>query len=199
MNGQAMPLCSICWETLGKYGGPVTLPCGASSLKLATVLYHTVSPLSARLATLTALATSGMSAAMLGVPRLEHSCSHAGHNGCLHCMAQLQRSKPECPLCRAAFPAGASPAPPCDNSSASFVREELFVVQLTKLVKTILPPPVALPQLLQQKFATRSASCLLWRLTGPLHGTVTAMRSSLMSPRLWQACFCTLLAFSRPV
>ena len=28
MNGQAMPLCSICWETLGKYGGPVTLPCG---------------------------------------------------------------------------------------------------------------------------------------------------------------------------
>ncbi|KAK9918108.1 hypothetical protein WJX75_001366 [Coccomyxa subellipsoidea] len=55
MNGQATPLCSICWETLGKYGGPVTLPCG--------------------------------------------------HNGCLHCMAQLQRAKAECPLCRAAFPA----------------------------------------------------------------------------------------------
>lgn len=30
MNGQATPLCSICWETLGKYGGPVTLPCGAN-------------------------------------------------------------------------------------------------------------------------------------------------------------------------
>ncbi|CAL8465716.1 g5252 [Coccomyxa elongata] len=56
MNGQATPLCSICWETLGKYGGPVTLPCG--------------------------------------------------HNGCLHCMAQLQRAKAECPLCRAAFPSG---------------------------------------------------------------------------------------------
>lgn len=33
-------------------------------------------------------------------------CMGAGHNGCLHCMAQLQRAKAECPLCRAAFPSG---------------------------------------------------------------------------------------------
>ena len=32
-------------------------------------------------------------------------CLRAGHNGCLHCFAQLQRAKPECPLCRAPFPA----------------------------------------------------------------------------------------------
>ncbi len=31
----------------------------------------------------------------------------AGHNGCLQCMASVQRRKPECPLCRAAFPAAA--------------------------------------------------------------------------------------------
>ena len=30
----------------------------------------------------------------------------AGHNGCLQCMAAVQRRKPECPLCRATFPAG---------------------------------------------------------------------------------------------
>ena len=30
MNGQAMPTCSICTDYLGKYGGPVTLPCGLS-------------------------------------------------------------------------------------------------------------------------------------------------------------------------
>ena len=29
----------------------------------------------------------------------------AGHNGCLQCMAHVQRAKPECPLCRAAFSA----------------------------------------------------------------------------------------------
>lgn len=28
MNGNATPLCSVCCDTLGKYGGPVTLPCG---------------------------------------------------------------------------------------------------------------------------------------------------------------------------
>jgi len=27
-NGSAVPLCSICLENLGKYGGPATLPCG---------------------------------------------------------------------------------------------------------------------------------------------------------------------------
>lgn len=30
MNGNATPLCSVCCDTLGKYGGPVTLPCGES-------------------------------------------------------------------------------------------------------------------------------------------------------------------------
>jgi hypothetical protein len=31
--------------------------------------------------------------------------SPVGHNGCMQCMASVQRRKPECPLCRAAFPA----------------------------------------------------------------------------------------------
>ncbi len=31
MRGNALPLCSICCEMLGKYGGPITLPCGKPS------------------------------------------------------------------------------------------------------------------------------------------------------------------------
>jgi len=31
--------------------------------------------------------------------------TRTGHNGCLQCMAHVQRAKPECPLCRATFPA----------------------------------------------------------------------------------------------
>mmetsp|Transcript_4618 Transcript_4618/g.13264 ORF Transcript_4618/g.13264 Transcript_4618/m.13264 type:complete len:721 (-) Transcript_4618:1058-3220(-) len=50
-----LPQCAVCYEALGSYGGPVSLPCG--------------------------------------------------HNGCLQCMASVQRRRPECPLCRAVFPA----------------------------------------------------------------------------------------------
>ena len=35
MRGNALPLCSICCEMLGKYGGPITLPCGESPASCA--------------------------------------------------------------------------------------------------------------------------------------------------------------------
>lgn len=37
MNGNATPLCSVCYEILGKYGGPVTLPCGEPLLQRCKV------------------------------------------------------------------------------------------------------------------------------------------------------------------
>lgn len=32
-------------------------------------------------------------------------CTLAGHNGCYFCLREVQKCKPECPLCRQAFPA----------------------------------------------------------------------------------------------
>ena len=74
-----MPLCSVCCDVLGKYGGPVSLPCGEM---------RSGWPLPEQ--------TNGT----------QPDSYTAGHNGCLQCMASVaQSSKPEpqCPLCRKPF------------------------------------------------------------------------------------------------
>ena len=90
MNGNATPLCSVCYEMLGKYGGPVTLPCGKILLCLcrAGLLLWTV-----------------FVRAQLEVCIPARVAAVAGHNGCLQCMATVRRSKSECPLCRQSIPA----------------------------------------------------------------------------------------------
>ncbi len=69
MNGQAMPLCSICWETLGKYGGPVTLPCGELHCSASQ---HCMLPASL---SLTAGNILNLSLSHLGAQHLLTSCS----------------------------------------------------------------------------------------------------------------------------
>ena len=123
MRGNALPLCSICCEMLGKYGGPITLPCGkplASCVwRLRTHCFTTVSlawttGLPSHLAALLCLRKRmGTNPAAAHVCWLLHCRSpqavrwlllSAGHNGCLQCMASARHSKQECPLCRAPFP-----------------------------------------------------------------------------------------------
>ena len=94
-SGQSLPVCSVCCENLGRYGGESSRVRSARSRALWT-------------------RPAARDANPTHLPTLLHTpagpCTlPCGHNGCLQCLAHVQRrAAPACPLCRAPF-ASATP------------------------------------------------------------------------------------------